>query len=126
MRVITANVNGIRAAESKGFFVWMYNMQADIVCVQETKAQMAHLKDDCYYPAGYYSIFSDAEKKGYSGVGIYSRVQPDHVITTMGLDWADREGRYVEAVFGDLHVASIYFPSASSGAEEGTSCASGA
>ena len=117
MRVITANLNGIRAAERKGFFAWMHKTQADIVCVQETKAQMAHLKDDCYYPAEYHSVFADAVKKGYSGVGIYSRVQPDRVITTMGLDWADNEGRYVEAVFGDLHVASIYFPSGSSGEE---------
>lgn len=117
MRIITANLNGIRAAEKKGFFAWLKDIQADIVCVQETKAQMAHLLDGAYYPDEYYHYFSDALKKGYSGVGIYSRVQPDYVMTTMGLDWADNEGRFIEVVFGNLHVVSIYFPSGSSGEE---------
>ena len=117
MKVVSLNLNGIRSAMRKDLLSWVNRVDPDIIAVQETKAQMAHLNDDCYYPTEYHSVFADAVKKGYSGVGIYSRLKPDRVITTMGLDWADSEGRYVEAVFGDLHVVSIYFPSGSSGEE---------
>lgn len=117
MKVITCNLNGIRAAERKGFFAWIAEENPDFICVQETKAQMALLQDDIYRPEGYYSVFADAEKKGYSGVGIYSKLKPDHVTTKMGLEWADNEGRYAEAAFGNLRIVSLYFPSGSSGDE---------
>ena len=117
MKVITCNLNGIRAAARKGFFDWMQAEDPDFVCMQETKAQMQHLPDECFYPKGYHHMFSNAEKKGYSGVGIYSKLKPDNVIFSMDLDWADNEGRFIEAVFGNLHIISIYFPSGSSGDE---------
>lgn len=115
MKVITCNLNGIRAAERKGFFLWMQQQSPDFVCVQETKAQMGSLSDGGYYPAGYTNNFANALKKGYSGVGIYSKRKPDYIVDKMGLLFADEEGRYLEAVFGKLHIISIYFPSGSSG-----------
>jgi exodeoxyribonuclease-3 len=117
MKVITCNLNGIRAAERKGFFTWIAAEDPDFICVQETKAQMGVLLGDAYYPVAYNSVFADAVKKGYSGVGIYSKLKPDQVVTKMGLDWADNEGRYVEASFGNLRIASLYLPSGSSGNE---------
>ena len=115
MKVITCNVNGIRAAARKGFFTWLAAEDADFICVQETKAQMAHLADEVFYPAAYHAVFSDAEKKGYSGVGIYSKHQPDTVISSLGLPWADAEGRFIEIICGKLRIVSVYFPSGSSG-----------
>ena len=117
MKVITCNLNGIRAAERKGFFSWIAEENPDFICVQETKAQMALLQDDIYRPEGYHNVFADAEKKGYSGVGIYSKQKPDYFTAKMGLEWADNEGRYAEAAFGNLRIVSLYLPSGSSGDE---------
>lgn len=114
MRIITANVNGIRAAARKGFFDWLKLAQADVVCIQETKAQIDQLSDDIYHPAGYSCFYHDAEKKGYSGVALYCRQKPDEVITGIGHDDFDSEGRYIEARFGNLSVISLYLPSGSS------------
>jgi len=114
MRIITANVNGIRAAARKGFFDWLTLAQADVVCIQETKAQIDQLSDDLYHPAGYSCFYHDAEKKGYSGVALYCRQQPDEVITGLGHEEFDSEGRYIEARFGNLSVISLYMPSGSS------------
>jgi len=115
MRIISYNVNGIRAAARKGMFDWLKEQDADVVCVQETKAQMAHLHDEVLRPQGYHCHFVDAEKKGYSGVGIYCKQEPDNIITQLGWSDADGEGRYIQADFGDLSVISIYLPSGSSG-----------
>lgn len=115
MRIISYNVNGIRAAARKGMFKWLKRQRADIVCLQETKAQMAQLQDEIFRPQGYHCYFVDAEKKGYSGVGIYTKQQPDNIITQLGWHDADHEGRYIQADFGNLSVASIYLPSGSSG-----------
>lgn len=117
MRIITANLNGIRSAASKGFFDWMTTRQPDIVCIQETKAQIHQLDPQLHYPEGYHAHFADAEKKGYSGVAIYSRKEPDRVITGLGtgFDDMDAEGRYIQADFGNLSVVSLYLPSGSSG-----------
>lgn len=115
MKVITCNVNGIRAAARKGFFSWLAVEDADFICVQETKAQMTHLVDEIFYPSPYHAVFSDAMKKGYSGVGIYSKHQPDNVASSCGLPWADAEGRFVELTCGKLRIISVYFPSGSSG-----------
>ncbi|MDF1760953.1 MAG: exodeoxyribonuclease III [Coxiellaceae bacterium] len=115
MKVISANVNGIRAAGRKGFFDWLDNQKADFVCLQETKAQMQHLLDDLYRPQGYHCYFHDAEKKGYSGVGIYCRNEPDRVTYGLGWDAVDTEGRYVQVDYKGLSVVSIYLPSGSSG-----------
>ena len=117
MRVITLNVNGIRSAERKGFFSWMQQQQADIVCLQETKAQLHQLASDPFMPTGYHCYYHDAEKKGYSGVAVYSKQLPDTVITGIGWADADAEGRFIEARFGNLSVISLYLPSGSSGEE---------
>ena len=114
MRVISVNLNGIRAAGRKGFYEWLEGQDADFVCMQETKAQMRHLTDELYRPKGYHHFFSDAEKKGYSGVGIYSKRKPDHVKEGLGWHCADTEGRYIQADFGKLSVVSLYLPSGSS------------
>lgn len=115
MRIISSNLNGIRSATSKGFFEWVLTQQADIICVQETKAQMQHLQGAQYRPEGYFCHFSDAEKKGYSGVGIYCKKEPDQLTTGLGWECPDREGRYIQADFGDLSIASLYMPSGTSG-----------
>ena len=114
MRIITFNANGLRAAERKGFFDWLQRQQADVVCIQETKAQEHQLEDQIYCPDGYYCYYHDAEKKGYSGVAVYCKTQPDRV--HMGLGWEDfdSEGRYVQVDFGKLSVVSLYMPSGSS------------
>lgn len=119
MRIITINLNGIRSAARKGFFEWVITQNADIICVQETKAQMEHLSEGFQIP-GYISHFSDAEKKGYSGVGIYSKKAPENLIDCLGWDCPDKEGRYIQADFGDLSVASLYMPSGTSGEERQT------
>lgn len=117
LKIISMNLNGIRSAAAKGFFNWLETQNADIVCLQETKAQMAHLPDAQLRPTGYYHYFHDAEKKGYSGVGLYSRVQPDKILTGLGWPIADQEGRYIQADFGELSIASLYMPSGTSGEE---------
>jgi exodeoxyribonuclease-3 len=117
MRIITVNVNGIRAAARKGFFQWMVRQQADVVCIQEIRAQVHQLEDPVFHPRGWHAYFHDAEKKGYSGVAIYSRHRPDKVITGLGWPDMDAEGRYIEARYGPLSVVSLYLPSGSSGEE---------
>ena len=112
MKIITANVNGIRAAAKKGFFDWLQKEDADVVCVQETKAQLHQLEDPIFHPN--YAYYHDAEKKGYSGVAIYAKNKPDRIITGMGNNEFDSEGRYIEALFGNLSVISLYMPSGSS------------
>ena len=117
MRIITANVNGIRAAERKGFFDWMKKQRADVICIQETKAQEHQLDDELFYPKGYHCYYFDAEKKGYSGVAIYCKTKPNKI--TKGLGWAhaDTEGRWIQAEFDGITVASLYLPSGSSSPE---------
>ena len=117
MRIITANLNGIRSAANKGFFAWLQTTQADVICLQEIKAQAADLTAEMLAPAGYYGYFHFAEKKGYSGVGIYSKTKPDEVIVGTGIADIDKEGRYLEVRFGNLSVVSLYLPSGSSGEE---------
>ncbi|HXH04290.1 MAG TPA: exodeoxyribonuclease III [Candidatus Competibacteraceae bacterium] len=117
MRIITLNANGIRSAADKGFFDWLAAQDADVVCIQETKAQEHQLNGGRYYPAGYHCRYHDAEKKGYSGVALYARRQPDEWIVGFGWPEIDAEGRYLEARFGRLSVVSLYLPSGSSGAE---------
>ena len=117
MRIITANLNGIRSAASKGFYSWLQKQQADVVCLQELKAQAADMTPEMLAPAGYHGYFHYAEKKGYSGVGIYSKTKPDAVIEGLGIGDIDSEGRYLECQFGNLSVVSLYLPSGSSGEE---------
>ncbi len=116
MRIITANTNGIRAAERKGFFDWLSQQNADVVCIQETKAQIDQL-DEKFSPSPFHCFYHDAQKKGYSGVAIYSKTNPDEIIYGLGIEDIDREGRFIEARFGNLSVISLYLPSGSSGEE---------
>ncbi|PPU00996.1 exodeoxyribonuclease III [Xanthomonas arboricola] len=116
MRIISFNANGLRSAVTKGFFEWFADQDADVLCVQETKAQEHQLAGPKFLPTGYKAWFRDAStKKGYSGVAIYSRHEPDEVRTALGWPEFDEEGRYVEARFGNLSVVSFYIPSGSSG-----------
>jgi len=117
LRIITANLNGIRSAAKKGFFEWVKIQSPDILCIQELKAQEADLDEALLAPDGYHGIFQYAEKKGYSGVGLYSKQKPDHIKVGFDEGEFDNEGRYVEARFGKLIVISAYFPSGSSAPE---------
>ena len=112
MRIITINVNGIRAAEKKGFFTWLAKQNADVVCLQEIKAQEQQL-DAKFYPKDMQIYYHSAEKKGYSGTAIYCKQKPDNIYFS---DWQDinAEGRLIQVDFGDLSVASLYLPSGSS------------
>ena len=119
MRIVSLNMNGIRSAGRKGYFDWMKRQKADVFCLQETKARIEQLQDDrLYWPRNWHSGFHDARsKKGYSGVAIYSRQQPDEVLTELGDAEFDAEGRYIEFRFGNLSVVSLYLPSGSSSDE---------
>lgn len=117
MRVISFNANGLRAAARKGFYDWLAEQDADIVCIQETKAQAAQLTDPVFHPEGFQAHFHDAEKKGYSGVALYTRAAPTEVVRGLGWPEFDAEGRYIEARYDDLAVCSLYMPSGTSGTE---------
>jgi len=120
MRIITLNANGIRSAERKGFFTWILQQNADIICIQETKAQIHQLNPDPFCPKDYHCFYHDAEKKGYSGVALYCKKQPDNIICGIGWPDFDAEGRFIEAQFGNLSVISLYLPSGSSSKERQT------
>ena len=115
MRIVTLNLNGIRSAAGKGFYAWLATWQADVVCLQELKAQLADMTADMLNPPGHYGYFHYAKKRGYSGVGIYTRRQPDRIIESLGIPDMDAEGRYLEVSFGDLSIVSVYLPSGSAG-----------
>ena len=115
MRVITVNVCGIRSAAAKGLFRWLRRQRADFVCLQETKSQEHQLGEHDVHLPGYHAFFSDAQQKGYAGVALYSRHQPERVVRGFGIDEFDREGRYLEAQVGRLSVVSLYMPSGSAG-----------
>src|SRR5437899_3048565 len=116
-KIISANLNGIRSAAKKGFFDWMAKQDADFICVQELKAQAPDMTPEMLNPDGYHGYFHYAEKKGYSGVGVYSKTVPDAVIIGFGSPEFDAEGRYVRCDFGTLSVISLYCPSGSSSPE---------
>lgn len=122
LRILSANLNGIRSATTKGFFDWLATQAADIVCVQELKAQAADLTPAMRLPAGFAGAgFHFAQKKGYSGVALYSRQTPVRIIEGIGDAEFDAEGRYVQADFdlgeNGLSVISLYVPSGSSSPE---------
>lgn len=115
MKIITLNVNGIRAAVKKGAFRWLSEQNADVICLQEVRAPASLLSHEAFQLPGYHCYYQPAEKSGYSGVGILCRHKPDEVVTQLGFPLADTEGRYIHAQFGDLIVASLYLPSGTSG-----------
>ena len=117
MRIISANLNGIRSAATKGFFDWLPTQNADVVCVQELKAQAADLRPEFIQCDGLTGAFHYAEKKGYSGVGVYTRTPPQRTIEGLGVPEFDLEGRYIEVDYGKLAVISLYQPSGSSSEE---------
>jgi len=116
-KIISANLNGIRSAAKKGFFEWMAAESADFVCVQELKAQADDMQPEFLAPDGYHGFFHYAQKKGYSGVGVYSKKKPDTVTIGFGIHEFDAEGRYVRCDFGKLSIISLYCPSGSSSEE---------
>lgn len=115
--VVSANLNGIRSSSNKGFFDWVDRTSPDIICVQELKAQQSDMTAQMLAPQGYTGVFSYAEKKGYSGVGVYSKKTPDRTVVGFGSPEFDSEGRYVQCDFGNISVISVYCPSGSSGPE---------
>jgi len=117
LRVITLNLNGVRSAAAKGLFPWLARQRADIVCVQELKAHERDLPPAVRAPRNFTGHFHCAEKRGYSGVGIYTRIRPDSIQCGLGIGDIDSEGRYLQADFGTLSVVSVYLPSGSSSPE---------
>jgi len=118
LRIISLNANGIRSAARKGLFDWLPGQKADFLCVQEIKAQMTDLQgDEMFSPKGWHAHFSYAQKKGYAGVAIFAKKQPDMILDKLGAAEFDDEGRYLEVRYGDLSVVSLYLPSGSAGPE---------
>jgi exodeoxyribonuclease-3 len=117
LRIITLNLNGVRSAVNKAFLSWLARQSADVVCIQEIKAQDKDLTDTIRNPDRFHGYFHCAERPGYSGVGIYCRKMPDSVISGLGIRDIDAEGRYLEVRFGNLSIISFYVPSGSSSPE---------
>ena len=117
MKIISYNVNGIRAALKKGFDEWLDTNDFDMVCLQETKAMKEQVDTEIFTNLGYQQAWFSAEKKGYSGVAIFSKTAPDKIVEGCGIEKYDREGRIIRADFGDWTLLNCYFPSGSSGDE---------
>jgi len=117
MRIVTLNVNGLRSAAGKGLMPWLQRQKADLVCLQEIKAQEADLPKALLAPKGLHAFFHPAEKKGYAGVAIYTKHEPDKVVIGLGIQDIDQQGRFLQVDHGKLSVISLYLPSGSSGEE---------
>ena len=117
MRIITYNVNGIRAAVKKGFIDWLKTDPADIICLQEIKANKEDVPEEDMRSAGYDIYSYSAQKKGYSGVAVLTRIKPDNVEYGNGILQSDAEGRVIRLDFGDITLVNAYFPSGTSGEE---------
>lgn len=115
MRIISYNVNGIRAAIKKGFLEWLATNPADVICLQEVKAHLADIDIAAIEATGYTGHWFCAQKKGYSGVAILSRIKATKIFEGCNLEQSDFEGRVIRADFGDVSVISAYFPSGTSG-----------
>ncbi len=120
MRIISYNVNGIRAAIKKGFYEWLKTNPADIICLQETKATEADVDIKELEALGFEHHWFSANKKGYSGVAIFSKIKPTAVKKGNGFEMSDFEGRVIEMQFGDIKLINAYFPSGTSGDERQT------
>jgi exodeoxyribonuclease-3 len=110
VRIVSLNVNGLRACAKKGFGDFLETSGADVVCLQEVRAFPEQLPDEIREPTGWHASFFPAKRPGYSGVAIYSREKPSRVITELGVEEYDIEGRFIVVKFGKLSVASVYFP----------------
>ncbi len=120
MRIISYNVNGIRAAIKKGFIDWLKTDPADIICLQETKANKEDVDQSLFEDLGYSTYWFSAQKKGYSGVAIITKHRPDNIVYGSAIEQSDFEGRVIRADFGDLTLVNAYFPSGTSGDERQT------
>ena len=117
MKIITYNVNGLRAAVGKGLPQWLSEQQPDVLCLQETKLQPEQYPAEVFEELGYKAYLFSAQKKGYSGVAILTKKEPDQVVRGMGIRKYDNEGRFIRADYGDISVVSVYHPSGTSGDE---------
>ena len=115
MRIISYNVNGIRAAIRKGFLEWLATNPADVICLQETKAESKDIDTTELHKLGYHDYWFSAQKKGYSGVAVFTKIRPDHVEYGNGHDPSDEEGRVIQLDFGKIRLINAYFPSGTSG-----------
>ena len=111
MKILSYNVNGIRAALKKGFADWLKTTEADLICIQETKALEDQVDTSVLKDLGYYHYWFSAQKKGYSGVAIFSKKKPNKVVFGSGIDHMDFEGRIIRADFDSFSVMSLYLPS---------------
>ena len=110
MKIISYNVNGLRAAMKKDLIGWLREENPDVLCLQETKMQNDQFEKEEFEALGYRSYLFSAQKKGYSGVAIITKHQPDHIEYGMGMEEYDAEGRFIRADFGDLSIISVYHP----------------
>lgn len=117
MRIISYNLNGIRAAIKKDFLEWLKTDPADIICIQETKAQKENVDHTLFNDLGYHDYWFSAQKKGYSGVAVLTKIKPDKVEYGIGSKSGDDEGRVIQLMFGDIRLINAYFPSGTSGDE---------
>ncbi len=117
MKIISWNVNGIRAAQKKGFLEWLTKQNADIVCVQETKAHPDQLDFDLLNPPGYHTYWNSAEKKGYSGVATFTKKRPLQTKTGFSIQKFDTEGRVLMTEYDEFVLFNIYFPNGGRGPE---------
>ncbi|MEN9297993.1 MAG: exodeoxyribonuclease [Bacteroidota bacterium] len=120
MRIISYNVNGIRAAMKKGFTDWLATNPADVICLQETKANQEDVDVTAIEKLGYHTFWYSAQKKGYSGVAVLTKIKPDNVVYGNGIEQSDAEGRVIRVDFGDITLINAYFPSGTSGDERQT------
>jgi exodeoxyribonuclease-3 len=117
LRIVSYNVNGIRAAMKKGLVEWLQSDPADVICIQETKAHKDNVAHEEITSLGYHDYWFSAQKKGYSGVAVFTKIQPDKVIYGTGHPSSDDEGRVLQLDFGDIRLLNAYFPSGTSGDE---------
>ena len=117
MKIISYNVNGIRAAMKKGFTDWLKSHPADVICIQENKAQQSDIDSKLFSELGYYDHWFCAQKKGYSGVTVFTKIQPDNVQCGTGHEVSDSEGRVMQLDFGKVRLINAYFPSGTTGDE---------
>ena len=115
MRIISYNVNGIRAAINKGFMAWLKTDPADVICLQETKAVKDQVNHQAFAKLGYHDFWQSATKRGYSGVAVLTRIKPDRVILGNEYPCNIDEGRILQMDFGDIRLINAYFPSGTSG-----------
>ena len=115
MKIVSYNLNGIRSAINKGLLNWLQTENPDVFCIQESKAQPEQIDTLAMQELGYHSYIHSAEKKGYSGVCIFSKQVPDRVVAGMGISAYDSEGRVLRADFGDITIVCVYIPSGTTG-----------